>query len=79
MIRFIDLSRDYFGVDPGESMEDTMPVCAFVDTITNRFLADSTGSEVFRSIEDVQDIPIMAPRCLALVPDDFFSTKETTP
>lgn len=66
MIRFVDLTEAYW-TDGGP------PVCAFLDTRTNRFIGDDCGVHVFSDVAEMEYIiGGMASRCLALVPDRFF-------
>ncbi len=75
MIRFIDMTRDYFCFGDFSAMSTLSPTCAFADTIIDKFLSDSVGCQVFFSREDVADIPGMADRCLGLIPEGFFDLK----
>lgn len=68
MIRFIDLTEDYFANGPPFS-----PVCAFVNTVDDKFITGDTGGQVFSDLDDVKHIPKYAYRCLMLVPEGFFS------
>jgi hypothetical protein len=75
MIRFIDLTEDYFCLDSSTTPEDVVPVCAFADTITNTFVGDS--NQIFYDIPDLEDISNKAlqSRCISLIPDGFFDTQ----
>lgn len=73
MIRFVDLSRDYWGFD-GE--ERGAPCCAFLDTTSNRFVEHPADRDhVFTCPEDVAILDARSPlprRFSGLVPDDFW-------
>lgn len=69
MIRFVDLSEAYW-TDP---VENGGAVCAFLDTVTDRFVEmdgchTALGSENLDGIEDVS----LRERCRALIPDGFW-------
>lgn len=69
MIRFVDLSDAYWGGDGTNARE--RPCCAFLDTITDRFVENSTG-HVFSAPDDFNDLPSMRVRLYGLVPPGFF-------
>ena len=75
MIRFIDITNDYFCYDELLHSGDFMPVCAFADTTRLEFLSDVAGSQICLSLEDVEDFGDWKERCLARVPQGFFDTK----
>jgi hypothetical protein len=67
LIRFIDLTKDYWTHPSAES-----PCCAFLCTSTDKFVGNSdSGFHVFDSLEEIQEHP-RAERLLPLVPDGFF-------
>ncbi len=63
MIRFVDLTAFYWADDHGP------PCCAFLDTVTDRFVESELGDHTFDTLEEVQ---ALGPRFVALVPDGFF-------
>jgi hypothetical protein len=73
MIRFVDLSKVYW-TDPEENGG---PACAFLDTITDRFVALNTGDHALLFEDEIDFIPDMElrDRCRGLVPEGFWSTK----
>jgi len=74
MIRFVDLTP-YYWFD--ESGPENTPMCAFMDTITNRFVLTRLGDHTFESMEDVDSLEPkeFAERCRRLVPQGFFGAK----
>ena len=72
MIRFIDLTQDYFCLDETCDQGDVLPICAFADTVTNTFVGDT--DQIFSAVPDSYDIgdSKMLERCLRLIPDGFF-------
>lgn len=72
MIRFIDLSEAYW-TDPEEHGG---PVCAFLETRTNRFI-EANGAHAFSDAEEIEDIEDahLRKRCREHVPDGFWETK----
>ena len=68
MIRFIDLSEEYW-TDPEEN---GAPICAFLSTSDGRFLTAEDGQQTFSSFEDVLDHP-QAARLVHLLPFNFFN------
>ena len=66
MIRFVDLSEDYW-TDP----EIGHPVCAFLRTNNDKFLKTDMGDHTFSDMEDINSHP-EAERLLGLMPDGFF-------
>jgi hypothetical protein len=71
VIRFIDLSEAYW-TDPEENGG---PVCAFLDTRTDRFVTN--GAHVFFDAVDLDDIAEahMRERCREHVPDGFWERR----
>lgn len=71
MIRFVDLTAAYWGpaVDP-------TPCCAFIDTVTDRFIEGPMGP-IFDGPEEVTEIAPadLALRCIELVPERFFAPR----
>lgn len=76
MIRFVDVSAAYFGCDEGEPAP--MPICAFVSTVSDRFVEDADGEHLFHGMDEVLEIPEEGERCARLVPDGFFGRPGTT-
>jgi hypothetical protein len=72
MLRFIDLSNDYW-TDP----ECGGPVCAFLSTTDDKFLLSVDGGHTF-SYEDEILEHIEGPRMLGLVPNGFFDVQYVT-
>lgn len=75
MIRFVDLTNAYwtFPEDP----ECSKPICAFLDTITDRFVLNACGNHTCSDMEDVLSLGMTEPgdlgqRCAGLVPSGFF-------
>lgn len=74
MIRFVDLTDAYWTCpDP----EDPHPICAFLDTITDRFIENAAGSHTCSDMEDVLTLGMSKPgdlgkRCAGLLPPGFF-------
>ena len=76
MIRFIDLTEEYW-TDP----EFGRPICAFLDTITDRFVENDCGQMTFTDYDDIAYAKYDDKRRLAmLVPPGFFdkNTGEAT-
>lgn len=71
MIRFVDLSDDYW-FDP----EDGTPLCAFIDTITDTFV-DNDGRHIFDSLEEIKSHSL-SQRLEALTPEGFFEDEQGT-
>jgi hypothetical protein len=69
MIRFVDLTSSYW-VDG-----DGPPCCAFLNTVSDTFIALADGTHVFDNLGDVRKI--LGERGVALVPDGFFTAKDT--
>jgi len=69
MIQLIVLSKQY--VLEGEYAP---PMCAFLDTITMKFLTCSDGTNVFTSKEDVNE-QNQKDRLHRLIPPGFWSNK----
>jgi len=70
MIRFVDLTNVYW-----TDHEETAPMCAFLDTVTNRFIENDTGSHVCVDLNDVRGLGNngkLGTRCLQLLPPQFF-------
>ena len=80
MIRFVDLTEAYWAGDE-ENMRES-PCCAFLDTVTDRFVREDTGGHVYFSDEDIGYIEVEAfergeignliDRCRALGPGGFW-------
>lgn len=68
MIRFIDLTRDYFASGP-----PFQPVCAFISTSDDRFISND-HSHLFSDLEDIDYIKDTETRsrCRGLIPPGFF-------
>lgn len=62
MIRFVDLT---------DALDSETPVCAFFDTIPDRFIEDQFGCHDFDSMEAIKKHP-RGERMLSLVPPGFF-------
>ena len=83
MIRFVDITAAYYGLDGDDKEDDdTYPhMCAFMDTITNTFIQDDTGQHIFESMEDIESVQAessggfktLSERCKRLVPKGFFT------
>lgn len=69
MIRFIDLSEDYW-TDP----EFGSPCCAFLDTVNDCFLSNDLNNHIFFDQTEV-DQHSCADRFKALMPEGFFDAK----
>lgn len=67
MIRFIDLSQEYW-TDPECNGG---PICAFLSTSSDQFLTNEDGFQVFSDIEEIAEMPD-GQRLLRLVPKGFF-------
>ena len=70
MIRFIDLSEEYW-TDP----DFGSPCCAFLCTVSDTFL-QTNGSQVFIEMVEVEEHP-QAERLKRLMPDGFFEENST--
>lgn len=69
MIRFVDLTPFYW-VDEHPS---NRPICAFINTVTGRFIENGLGSHDFDSADEVALLgPVLGPRCAGLIPDGFW-------
>ena len=85
MIRFVDLTDFYWVLTRAEDKEMSAkdggpscvsPVCAFVDTMTDTFVATPEGVHVFFGADDVQSIDgELAARCTRLVPPGFWDAR----
>jgi len=69
MLRFIDLSSDYWN-EP----TDGHALCAFLNTSDNRFITNDAGEHIFSDMDDIEsisdkDIRLRAKR---LLPERFF-------
>jgi len=84
MIRFVDITAAYYGLDGDDKEDDdTLPhMCAFIDTINGQFIKSGRGgTHTFESMEDIESIPggtsggcrTLSERCKRLVPYGFFS------
>ena len=73
MIRFIDLTPFYYA----DTDDSSPPVCAFVDTTTDRFLM-ADGEHVFSSSSEIDNIEnhVIRERCRRLVPVGFWNRAE---
>lgn len=66
MLRFIDLSKEYW-TDPMYGS----PICAFLSTSDDRFLQSLNGTHTFSSLEEIREHP-QASRMEGLMPMGFF-------
>lgn len=71
MIRFIDLTADYWVDDD----PDNDRMCAFLSTRTDTFVANASGGHVFSEWDDFDGVPDRE-RLMGLVPDGFFDDSE---
>lgn len=69
MLKFIDLSTRY--VLEGDKK---VPYCAFLDTITMKFLANGDGTQVFTSKKEVEE-QAQHERLARLIPPGFWEAK----
>jgi hypothetical protein len=67
MIRFIDLTKDYWTYP-----DDGVPICAFLRTNDDRFIETINGEHTFGSQEEVNEHP-ESHRLRGLMPDNFFT------
>ena len=84
MIRFVDLTDFYWVLTRAEdeAMRGTesscvKPVCAFLDTRTDKFLADDVGQHVCSGADDVLALDArngFSGRCTGLVPEGFWAS-----
>ena len=65
MIRFVDLSEDYWTDDEGK------PICAFLSTTSDIFLTNGDLEQTFSSLKEIEEHPD-ADRLVGLVPKGFF-------
>lgn len=75
MIRFIDITRDYFALDDGDTLVDMsiMPICCFINTVTDMFIVNDGNAHTFHDFHDIDSIhENYRERCRGLVPDGFF-------
>jgi hypothetical protein len=72
MLRFIDLSNDYW-TDP----ECGSPICAFLSTSDDKFLLSVDGEHTFNCKDEILDHP-QSLRMLGLVPNGFFDARCAT-
>jgi hypothetical protein len=72
MIRFIDLTAQYFCNSHPDELDD-MSQWAFIDTTTNKFLLNDAGSHLFDD-DDINEHP-QAERLRCLVPRKITLTK----
>lgn len=70
MIRFVDLSDAYWAGDEINMRES--PCCAFLNTVTDRFLENQMG-HVFTGPEDLDDLPDLKARLEGLMPPGFWA------
>jgi hypothetical protein len=76
MIRFVDLTMFYWTETDPEHMDASHKCCAFLDTVTDKFITFDGQSVVHADdVLDVED-PVAA-RCIRLIPDDFWTSKPT--
>jgi hypothetical protein len=71
MIRFIDLTNAYW-TDP----ECGHPICAFLNTSSNRFYVNDGGEMTFSSLEEISYIDVdweTKKRMMSLIPEGFFN------
>lgn len=72
MIRFIDITKDYFALDDGDTLVG-MPICCFINTVTNMFIVNDGNEHTFHDFHDIASIhENYRERCRGLVPDGFF-------
>ncbi len=64
MIRFVDLTLAYW-------TEEGPPCCAFLDTVTDRFV-EVDGVHVFFDLDEVRRLGNRTERFVGLIPDGFF-------
>ncbi len=64
MIRFVDLTDAYEGT----------PICAFLNTTTDRFLTNGDEENTFFNLEEIAEHPD-SNRLLRLMPEGFFERK----
>jgi hypothetical protein len=85
VIRFVDLTDFYWVLTRAEDAEMrgtesscVKPVCAFVDTRTDKFLPDHEGQHVCSAADDVQEVEscngLVVGRCTGLVPEWFWKS-----
>jgi len=85
MFRFVDLTDFYWVMTRAEDDEirartggepTVSPVCAFVDTGTDKFIADAQGQHVCFDADDVRALDGRdIGRCADLVPTGFWERK----
>ena len=71
MLRFIDLSNDYW-----TDLECGFPICAFLSTRDDKFLLSVDGCHTFSCKDDILE-HAQGPRMLGLVPNGFFTRYAT--
>jgi hypothetical protein len=85
VIRFVDLTDFYWVLTRAEDAEMrgtesscVKPVCAFLDTTTDKFLAvDYGGAHVCSDADDVREVEARngyPGRCTGLVPEGFWKS-----
>ena len=67
MIRFVDLTQVYW-LDP----DGGKPVCAFLDTVTDKFIENMDGTHLFTELYELE-----TSRLFRLVPTGFFDSRLT--
>ena len=68
MYRFVDITEAYFA-GPCD-----MKLCAFIDTVSDTFIASRRGIEIFHSAKEIcaELSGSEAERCLSVVPAGFW-------
>jgi hypothetical protein len=75
MIRFVDLTQAY-RTHPEDPKNPPKPVCAFLDTVMDMFIAWDDGTHIFTGLDDLAYVnDYVRERCRALVPNGFFEPK----
>lgn len=69
VIRFVDLTSFYWSDDDNQS-----PVCAFLDTINNRFIETWSNGHTFTTLQEIKEHS-RKERLMQLVPVGFFDRK----
>lgn len=67
MIRFVDLTESYWCDN-----EDSSPICAFLNTVSGKFVESSDGGHTFVCIDDFAGLPEeLHNRLRSLIPPGF--------
>lgn len=72
MLRFVDLCEFYWTLTScGE------PICAFLSTSDDRFVANDSGQQTFSDMDDIESVvtPDLVARMKALLPEGFFQRR----